>query len=78
MLNRKFPITKCPRCGGQLAEVKQYVHGYGSYYVDLKTGGIDASDIHNSLDYRNTGKYILCANCGKRLFKADDFLNVID
>lgn len=78
MLNRKFPIAKCPRCGGHTAVVNQYMHGYGGYYVDLKTGNTDFTDIHDSLEYRNTGKYIRCADCGKRLFKVDDLLNVID
>ena len=53
------------------------MHGYGEYYVDLETGDIDATELHSGLRYRNTGKYAICTDCGKRLFKVDNKLNVI-
>ncbi len=76
--NYKFPIMKCPNCGGGTIAIKQYIHGYGEYYVELDTGEIDATELHSKLIYKNTGKYVICVDCGKRLFKVDDRLNVID
>lgn len=73
-----FPITSCPYCGGVTIEIRQYIHGYGSYYVDLETGDIDSTDLHSALDYRNTGKYAICADCKKRLFKVNNCLKVQD
>lgn len=66
--NKNFPIKECPKCGG----------GYGSYYVDLETGDVEGTDLHTYLNYRNTSKYATCADCGKRLFKVDEDLNVIE
>lgn len=74
----KFPISKCPYCGGGTVAVRQYIHGYGTYYVNLDDGEMDGSCLHDNIDYKNTGKYVLCADCGKRLFKVDERLNVID
>lgn len=71
-----FLITRCPRCGGGTIAIKQYIHGYGEYYVDLETGDLDATELHSGLQYRNAGKYAVCADCRKRLFKVNDNLNV--
>ena len=71
-----FPITECPNCGGKCIAIKQYISGYGEYYVDLETGEIEASELHDSLMYKNTRKYAICADCEKRLFKIDNDLNV--
>lgn len=46
--------------------------------MDLETGDLDATELHNELRYRNTGKYAVCADCRKRLFKVDEELNVIE
>ena len=73
----RFPISECPYCGGKMITIKQYMHGYGEYYVDLETGDIDATELHSGLRYRNTGKYAICTDCDKRLFKVDNKLNVI-
>lgn len=73
-----FPISSCPYCGGGTIAIKQYMHGYGEYYVDLETGEVDATELHSGLQYRNSGKYAVCADCGKRLFKVDDRLNVME
>lgn len=72
-----FPIKECPRCGGQTICIKQRISGYGTYFVDLEDGEIESSSLHDYLDYKNTGKYAICADCGTRLFKVDDELNVI-
>lgn len=71
-----FPIKNCPRCGGNWLTVKQKISGIGEYYVDMETGEIEASELHQSLDYKNINKYAICTNCGKRLFKIDENLNV--
>lgn len=73
-----FPIRKCPRCGGAMFTVKQRISGTGEYYVDMETGEIESTELHSGLTYRNTGKYAVCKDCGKRLFKIDDSLNVIE
>lgn len=73
---KKFPIKECPKCGEKLFAVRQYMHGYGEYYVDMETGEIEATELHNNLTYKNTSNYAVCANCRKRLFKIDDNLNV--
>lgn len=73
-----FPITECPKCGGKTIAIKQYIHGYGEYYIDLETGETDCTELHSGLSYRNTGKYAVCADCGKRLFKVKDNLKVED
>ena len=73
-----FPVKKCPQCDGGYIAIKQYIHGYGEYYVNLVTGEIESTELHSNLVYKNTGKYAICADCGKRLFKIDDNLNVIE
>lgn len=80
MKNNKynFPIKKCPKCDGGTIEIRQYISGYGSYYVNLETGEIEGTELHSNLRYKNTSKYAICADCGKRLFKVDDYLNVIE
>lgn len=77
MIDRKFPIKQCPKCEGKTFTVKQYIHGYGEYYVDLETGEIESTELHNGLFYKNSGKYAICTDCGKRLFKIDENLNII-
>ena len=73
-----FPIKECPRCGGTMFTVKQRISGIGEYYVNMETGEIESTELHNGLTYKNTGKYAVCTDCGKRLFKIGDFLNVIE
>lgn len=77
-MNYTFPIKQCPACGGKMFAVKQYIHGYGEYYVDMESGEADTAELHAGLTYKNTNKYAVCVDCGKRLFKVDDNLNVID
>jgi len=72
-----FPIKECPYCGGGSITIKQNISGHGEYYVDLKTGETEASELHGSLRYKNRSKYAICTDCGKRLFKVDEDLNVI-
>ena len=59
-------------------KVKQRISGIGEYYVDMETGEIESTELHSGLTYKNTGKYAVCTDCGKRLFKIDDSLNVIE
>lgn len=73
-----FPITSCPNCGGGAIKIKQRIKGNGEYYVDLESGEIESSSLHDHLFYKNNSKYALCADCGKKLFKVDEELNVID
>lgn len=73
-----FPINNCPYCGGGTIKINQHIHGNGEYYVDLENGEIESSSLHDSLVYRNRGKYAVCADCNKRLFKVDEELNVIE
>ena len=74
--NFKFPISKCPKCGGTTFTVKQRISGIGEYYVDLETGEIEAPELHSKCRYTNMNKYAICTDCGKRLFKIDNKLNV--
>ena len=74
----KFPISECPRCGETWFEVRQYIHGYGTYYMDLRDGNIECDALHNDLTYKNARKYAICSKCGKKLFKIDDSLNVMN
>ena len=73
-----FPIKKCPGCGGTIFAVKQKIKGIGEYFVDMETGEIDNELLNNGLIYDNVGKYAVCRDCGKRLFKIDNYLNVIE
>lgn len=66
-----FPIEKCPKCGGTTMEVKQRIHGYGTYYIDLVTEEADCSTIHDNLTYKNTNKYGYCADCKTKLFELE-------
>lgn len=77
-MNFKFPLNKCPYCGGRTLKIRQRISGIGEYYVDLESGEIEATELHNALQYKNIGKYAICADCGKRLFKVDDDLNVLE
>lgn len=78
MSDYNFPITECPKCGGGMIAIKQRISGIGEYYVDLISGKIEATELHSGLIYKNIGKYAICADCGKKLFKVDDDLNVIE
>ncbi|MCM1264489.1 MAG: hypothetical protein NC313_17390 [Butyrivibrio sp.] len=73
-----FPIKKCPKCGGTVFTVGQRISGYGEYYVDMETGEVESTELHQGLTYKNVRKYAICTDCGKRLFKIDDNLNVIE
>ena len=73
-----FPIKKCPGCGGTIFAVKQKIKGIGEYFVDMEMGEIDNELLNNGLIYDNVGKYAVCRDCGKRLFKIDNYLNVIE
>ena len=73
----KFQLHECPYCGGTTLKIKQRIFGVGEYYVDLESGDIDATELHSGLQHKNTGKYAMCADCGKKLFKVDDSLNVL-
>lgn len=77
-MNYSFPIKKCPKCEGRTIMIRQYISGYGRYYVDLETGKIESTELHDYLNYKNVSKYAVCADCGKKLFKIDDYLNVIE
>ncbi len=77
MINKKFPIKECPKCGSKTFTVRQYIHGYGEYYVNLDDGEVESTELHSNLYYKNSGKYAVCTDCGKRLFKIDNNLNVI-
>lgn len=77
-MNKTFPIKECPKCGGKMFAVQQKITGIGEYYVDLETGEIEATELHSGLQYRNTRKYATCMDCGRRLFKIDNELNVVD
>lgn len=59
-------------------KVRQKISGYGEYYVDMETGEIESAELHSNLRYANTGKWAVCLDCGKRLFKIDDTLNVVE
>lgn len=78
MNNFNFPISECPKCGGKMITIRQKISGTGEYYVDLETGNTESSELHNNLTYRNIGKYAICTDCGKKLFKVDDRLNVVE
>lgn len=73
-----FPIKECPKCGGNMIKIRQRISGFGSYYVDLRSGEVEATELHDYLNYKNTSKYAACADCGKKLFMVDDYLNVIE
>lgn len=73
-----FPVTKCPYCGCDTIIVKQYIYGYGEYRVNMETGEKDCSEIYDSLIHRNVRKYVTCLDCGKKLFKVNDRLEVVD
>ena len=74
----KFPITECPKCGENYITIRQRISGIGEYYVNLETGEVESTQLHDGLNYKNIGKYAVCTNCGKRLFKVDDYLNAIE
>ena len=76
MNDYNFPISNCPYCGGRKIAIPQYIHGCGEYYVDLQTGDVDMEELHSGLQYRNTRKYAICADCRRRLFKVDNNLQV--
>ncbi len=55
-----FPISSCPCCGSKTIAIKQYIHGYGEYCINLETGKTDTSQLHFGLQYRNARKYAVC------------------
>lgn len=44
----------------------------------METGEKDCSEIYDSLIHRNVRKYVTCLDCGKKLFKVNDRLEVVD
>lgn len=78
MSKYNFPIRECPGCGNTVFTVRQKISGYGKYYVNMETEEVDCSALYDGLQYENTGKYAVCTKCGKKLFKIDNNLNVVE
>lgn len=63
---------KCPHCGSTTYYIKQYIHGHGNFYSDTTGEEADNTELHNSLEYKNVGKYAYCADCGNRFAKIEE------
>lgn len=65
----KYPIEKCPKCGGLDFYVKQRISGSSLYYETLDGTDTDNSSLHDGLMYTTISKYARCADCDTKLFK---------
>lgn len=72
----KYPIEKCPKCGGLDFFVKQRISGYGNYYDTLDGSDSDNSELHDGLKYKTISKFAICADCKKRLFKITEDMDL--
>ena len=77
-MNFKFPLNKCPYCGGRTFKNKTKNKRNRGILRRPENPESEATELHSGLQYKNTGKYAICADCGKRLFKVDDNLNVLE
>lgn len=71
-MDKKEKPKCCPCCGSFEVDVKQRITGFGAYRVNLKTKKTDFSSINDGLDYKNTGKYAYCSDCGARVIRIED------
>lgn len=72
----KYPIEKCPKCGGVDFYVKQRISGTANYYDTLDGSKTDNSSLHDNLSYKTTSKYATCVDCKKKLFKITDDMDL--
>lgn len=74
---RKFPISECPKCGNDEIFVKAKIVGVCNY--NYKLDGSNSAyngEIYDATDMKRTGNYTYCNNCGKRLFKITEDMNI--
>lgn len=72
----KYGMDKCPHCGGTIFRVRQHISGYGEFYGSLDGEEVDNSSLHDFLQYRTINKYAYCADCGKRMFKIEPWMEL--
>lgn len=68
----KYPIEKCPKCGGADFYVKQKISGNAERYETLDGSQADNSTLHDYLSYKTTSKYARCVDCNAKLFEITD------
>ena len=60
---------KCPKCGNEEFYINQRVSGIVEYHYRFDSGEGDNGELHEPLNYTDTGKFAYCPCCRKRLFR---------
>ncbi len=66
-------MGKCPKCGCTDFVINASVSGTVPYIASLIGEKCDNGDMYEGLSFRHN-KWCICAKCGKRLFKYDDYI----
>lgn len=65
----KPPVEKCPYCGSEEFCINQRVSGYVEYHYRFDGDEGENGELHEPLNYTDTGKFAYCTDCRKRLFR---------
>ena len=68
----RYPVDKCPKCGGADFYIKQKISGSCERYGTLDGTQADNSSLHDYLNYRTISKYARCVDCKTKLFEITD------
>ncbi len=64
------PFKEYPHCHCDIFYKKESCYGKYDFYFSYKEQDIvDNSAMYDGLTHKNTGKYVYCSECNKRLFK---------
>lgn len=67
-------IGYCPKCGSKEFIVRSKVTGTISNFKSFDGKECENGEMYECLDY-TANKWCICAGCGKRLFKIEDYCN---
>ena len=63
-------MPKCPKCGEEIEELRNYCEKTATFYVCLKNGNLDYALDSEGDDYTEGG--FECPKCAEELFTSED------
>jgi hypothetical protein len=65
----KPPVEKCPYCGSEEFYINERVSGCIEYHYRFDGDEGENGELHEPLNYTDTGKFAYCSCCRKRVFR---------
>ncbi|WP_320958995.1 hypothetical protein [Hungatella effluvii] len=65
----KPPVEKCPYCGSEEFYINERVSGRIEYHYRFDGDEGENGELHEPLNYTDTGKFAYCSCCRKRVFR---------